>query len=199
MKFILATNNKDKLKEMKKILLPLNIEVVSAKDLGVSLENVEETGKTFEENSRLKALAALKLTGLPSIADDSGLVVDALNGEPGIYSARYAGENATYSSNVDKLLLNMKDIPYNGRTAKFVCTICCLFPDGNEICVRGECNGHIGFERAGESGFGYDPVFITESGKTFAEISLEEKAKISHRGRALEQFVKELNEKMLGD
>lgn len=199
MKFILATNNKDKLKEMKKILLPLNIEVVSAKDLGVSLENVEETGKTFEENSRLKALAALKLTGLPSIADDSGLVVDALNGEPGIYSARYAGENATYSSNVDKLLLNMKDIPYNCRTAKFVCTICCLFPDGNEICVRGECNGHIGFERAGESGFGYDPVFITESGKTFAEISLEEKAKISHRGRALEQFVKELNKKMLGD
>ncbi len=199
MKFILATNNKDKLKEMKKILLPLNIEVVSAKDLGVSLENVEETGKTFEENSRLKALAALKLTGLPSIADDSGLVVDALNGEPGIYSARYAGENATYSSNVDKLLLNMKDIPYNCRTAKFVCTICCLFPDGNEICVRGECNGHIGFERAGESGFGYDPVFITESGKTFAEISLEEKSKISHRGRALEQFVKELNKKMLGD
>ena len=126
-------------------------------------------------------------------------MVDALNGEPGIYSARYAGENATYSSNVDKLLLNMKDIPYNCRTAKFVCTICCLFPDGNEICVRGECNGHIGFERAGESGFGYDPVFITESGKTFAEISLEEKAKISHRGRSLEQFVKELNKKMLGD
>ncbi len=195
MKFILATNNQNKLKEMKEILLPLNIEVVSAEDVGVSLDNVEETGKTFEENSRLKALAALKLTGLPSIADDSGLMVDALNGEPGIYSARYSGENATYSSNVDKLLLNMKDIPHDKRTAKFVCTICCLFPDGDEICVRGECFGHIGFKRVGSSGFGYDPVFITESGKTFAELNSTEKAKISHRGKALEKFVTELNKK----
>lgn len=199
MRFILATNNQDKLKEMKEILLPLNVEVVSAKDMGVSLEEVEETGKTFEENSKLKALSALRITGLPSIADDSGLMVDALNGEPGVYSARYSGENATYSSNVDKLLLNMKNIPYNDRTAKFVCTICCLFPDGDEIRVRGECSGHISFERIGESRFGYDPIFIAENGKTFAEISSEEKSKISHRGKALKKFVKELNKKMLGD
>lgn len=199
MKFILATNNPDKLKEMKKILLNLNIEVLSAKEAGINLEDVDETGKTFEENSELKALSALKISGMPSIADDSGLMVDALNGEPGIYSARYSGENATYSSNVDKLLLKMKDIPYEKRTAKFVCTICCLFPNGDRIDVRGECKGHIGFERNGNSGFGYDPVFITENGKTFAQLSPEEKSQISHRGKALELFVKELNKRLIGE
>lgn len=199
MKFILATNNPDKLKEMKKILLNLNIEVLSAKEAGINLEDVDETGKTFEENSELKALSALKIAGMPSIADDSGLMVDALNGEPGIYSARYSGENATYSSNVDKLLLKMKDIPYEKRTAKFVCTICCLFPNGDRIDVRGECKGLIGFERSGNSGFGYDPVFITENGKTFAQLSPEEKSQISHRGKALELFVKELNKRLIGE
>lgn len=199
MKFILATNNPDKLKEMKKILLNLKIEVLSAKEAGINLEDVDETGKTFEENSELKALSALKIAGMPSIADDSGLMVDALNGEPGIYSARYSGENATYSSNVDKLLLKMKDIPYEKRTAKFVCTICCLFPNGDRIDVRGECKGLIGFERSGNSGFGYDPVFITENGKTFAQLSPEEKSQISHRGKALELFVKELNKRLIGE
>ena len=199
MKFIFATNNPDKLKEMQKILLNLNIEVLSAKEAGINLEDVDETGKTFEENSELKALSALKIAGMPSIADDSGLMVDASNGEPGIYSARYSGENATYSSNVDKLLLKMKDIPYEKRTAKFVCTICCLFPNGDRIDVRGECKGHIGFERSGNSGFGYDPVFITENGKTFAQLSPEEKSQISHRGKALELFVKELNKRLIGE
>lgn len=199
MKFILATNNQDKVAEMKKILKPLNIEALSADEVGADLGEVEETGETFEENAKIKALSALKITGMPSIADDSGLVVDSLNGEPGVYSARYSGKGATYSSNIDKLLFKMKDIPDKKRTAKFVCAVCCLFPNGEEIMVKGECRGKIGFDRVGIGGFGYDPVFVVDSGKTFAELNMEEKSKISHRGKALKLFVNRLNEKMVGE
>lgn len=196
MKFIIATNNAHKLSELRKILIPLNIDAVSAKEANVNLLDVEETGTTFEENAELKAMAAYKITGMPAIADDSGLTVDALNGEPGIYSSRYSGEEATDEKNIEKLLKKLSDVPEEKRTAKFVCAICCILEDGEKIFVRGECEGKIAFSKKGESGFGYDPVFITKSGKAFAELSSEEKNDISHRGNALKLLSKELNNKL---
>lgn len=194
MNFIIATNNEKKLVELKRILDPFNINVITAKQANIDLSKVEETGKTFEENAKIKAISAMKLSGMPAIGDDSGLMVDALNGEPGIYSARYAGEGATDDQKISKLLSNMKDVKDDDRSAKFVCAICCVFPDGREITARGECFGKIGFEKHGENGFGYDPIFITQSGKTFAELNFKEKDEISHRGNALRRFEKELKE-----
>lgn len=199
MTFILASNNQNKLKEMKKILKPLGINVVTAKEYGVDLGEVEETGSTFEENSEIKAMSAYKLTKIPAIADDSGLVVDALSGEPGIYSARYSGKDANDQKNIDKLLDNMKSIPEQKRGAHFVCTICCVLSENEKIVVRGECYGTIAKNPIGENGFGYDPVFITQSGKTFAQLNDEEKAKISHRGNALRKLSYELNKKFGGN
>lgn len=192
MNFIIATNNEKKLVELKRILVPFNINAITAKQANLDFSNVEETGKTFEENARIKAAFAMKLSGMPAVGDDSGLMVDALNGEPGIYSARYAGNGASDDQKIRKLLFNMKDVKDEERTAKFVCAICCAFPDGNEIIVKGECFGKIGFERQGENGFGYDSVFVTQNGKTFAELSSKEKDEISHRGNALRKFEKEL-------
>ena len=198
MNFIIASNNKNKIAEFKRILLPLNVNVFSAKDVDVSLEDVEETGKTFEENAKIKARAFFECTHMPSIADDSGLMVDALGGEPGIYSARYAGEGATDKQKIEKLLGKLKDIPEEKRTAKFVTAICCLFPDKKEILVRGECVGKIAFEPVGENGFGYDPVFIPDAklacGRTFAQLAPAEKDKISHRGEALRNFERVLKD-----
>ena len=191
MDFILATNNMKKLAEMQRILSPLGINVVTAKMLGVSLEDVEEDGETLEDNAKLKARAACKEMNMPAIADDSGLCVDYLNGAPGIFSARFAGEHGNDEKNNDLLLEKLDGVPLEKRTAHYVCAICCTFPDGREIVVRGECSGVIGFERDGNEGFGYDPLFLVD-GKAFGRYTAEEKDKISHRGNALRLLTKEL-------
>lgn len=191
MDFILATNNMKKLAEMQRILSPLGINVVTAKTLGIELEDVEETGTTFEENARLKATAACKETNMPAIADDSGLCVDYLNGAPGIFSARFSGEHGNDEKNNDLLLEKLKGVEPEQRTAHYVCAICCVFPNGKEITVRGECSGTIGFERDGNAGFGYDPLFLV-NGRSFGRYTAEEKDKISHRGNALRKLKAEL-------
>lgn len=191
MDFILATNNMKKLAEMQRILEPLGINVVTAKMLGITLEEVEEDGDTFEANARIKASAACRETNMPAIADDSGLCVDYLDGAPGIFSARFAGEHGNDELNNDLLLQKLEGVPFEKRTAHYVCAICCIFPDGKEIIVRGECNGNIGFERDGNEGFGYDPLFLVD-GKAFGRYTAEQKDKISHRGNALRLLTKEL-------
>jgi XTP/dITP diphosphohydrolase len=185
-KLVVATHNRNKVQEFQRILQPLSIEVITA-----DLPEVEENGTTFAENAYLKAISAFHATGKAAVADDSGLEVDALNGAPGIYSARYAGENATNEQRIAKLLDALKDVPEEKRTARFVCAICCILPNGDIITARGECPGKIAFEARGNGGFGYDPVFLVGE-KTFAELSAEEKDKISHRGKALRVFAEEL-------
>lgn len=191
MDFILATNNMKKLAEMQRILSPLGINVVTAKMLGTTLEEVEEDGQTFEDNAKLKAVSACKQMNMPAIADDSGLCVDYLDGAPGIFSARFAGEHGNDEKNNDLLLQKLEGVPIEKRGAHYVCAICCEFPDGKEIIVRGECHGVIGFERDGNEGFGYDPLFLV-NGKSFGRYTAEEKDKISHRGNALRLLTKEL-------
>ena len=185
-KLVLASKNPKKLVEMNDILSQLGVEVCSESEAGVDVE-VEETGTTFEENSLLKARAVMEASGMPAIADDSGLCVDALNGAPGVYSARYGGEGLDDVGRYRLLLENMRgQMP---RTAKFVSVITCCFPNGDVITARGECPGTIAFAPMGEGGFGYDPVFFLPSlKKTFAQLSPEEKNAISHRGKALEAF-----------
>lgn len=191
MKFIIATNNQKKLKELERILNPLGINAVSAKEEGISLDDVEETGTTFAENAYLKAEAAFKKTGLTSVADDSGLCVDVLDGRPGIYSARYAGENATDEDKNNKLLAELNDVPEKDRTAHFTCAICCILPSGEKIEVEGVCEGSIAFEPHGNGGFGYDPIF-KYGDKSYAELSSDEKDAVSHRGKALRKLKAEL-------
>ncbi len=187
--FVIATHNQNKLKELQRILAPLNIDVTTAQ-----LDEVEETGTTFSENAFLKADAACRETGLPAVADDSGLMVDALNGEPGVYSARYAGEGASDLDRIHKLLENLKDVPKEKRTAKFVSAVCCVYPSGERIDVQGECPGSIAFAPQGNGGFGYDPVFLVGE-KSFGELSAGEKDSISHRGRALAKLAAQLQTK----
>ena len=191
MDFILASNNKKKLAEMQRILAPLGINVVTAKMLGKTLTDVVEDGETFEENAKIKAVAACKEMNMPAIADDSGLCVDYLGGAPGIFSARFSGEHGNDEANNDLLLEKLEGVPMEQRTAYYVCAICCVFPDGREITVRGECHGNIGFERDGNEGFGYDPLFIVD-GRAFGRYTAEEKDRISHRGNALRALTKEL-------
>lgn len=191
MKFIIATNNQKKLKELERILNPLGINAVSAKEEGISLDDVEETGTTFAENAYLKAEAAFKKTGLPSVADDSGLCVDVLDGRPGIYSARYAGENATDEDKNNKLLAELNDVLEKDRTAHFTCAICCILPSGEKIEVEGVCEGSIAFEPHGNGGFGYDPIF-KYGDKSYADLSSDEKDAVSHRGKALRKLKAEL-------
>ncbi|MEF2920414.1 MAG: XTP/dITP diphosphatase [Acutalibacteraceae bacterium] len=190
--FVIASNNPKKVAELNRILNPMGITAKTAKELNVNLEDVEETGTTFIENARLKARAAHKLTGLPCIADDSGLMVDALNGAPGVYSARYSGEDATDEKNNQKLLKEMENVPDILRNAKFVCVICCVLEDGKEIIAHGECVGKIGYHLQGEGGFGYDPLFLTQGGRSYAQLTAEEKDKISHRGNAIRILKKQL-------
>ena len=192
MKLVLASKNKKKLVEMNDILSQLGIEVCSEAEAGVDVE-VEETGTTFEENSLLKARAVMEASGLPAIADDSGLCVDALDGAPGVYSARYGGEGLDDIQRYRLLLENMRgQMP---RTARFVSVITCCFPNGDVISARGECPGTIAFAPMGEGGFGYDPVFFLPGlKKTFAQLSPQEKNAISHRGKALEVFEEKLKE-----
>ena len=191
MKLFLASKNKHKILEFKRILAPLGIELVSEDQLEKPLTEVDETGTTFEENAYLMAPAALKETGLPSIADDSGLCVDYLNGDPGIYSARFAGEPVDNDKNNEKLLNLLKGVPKEDRSARFVCSIVCVFSDGNKITAMGSCEGYIDFAPKGNNGFGYDPLFVSEIG-SFGEISDAEKDSVSHRGRALEDFSKKI-------
>ena len=190
MKLVLASKNKKKLAELNDILSQLGIQVCSEAEAGVDVE-VEETGTTFEENSLLKAKAVMEASGLPAVADDSGLCVDCLGGAPGVYSARYGGEGLDDTGRYKLLLENMRgQMP---RTAKFVSVITCCFPNGDVISARGECPGTIAFAPMGEGGFGYDPVFFVPSlKKTFAQLTAEEKNAISHRGKALQAFAKEL-------
>lgn len=191
MKILLATHNMKKREELQRILSPLGIEVVLADDIGCNLRDVEETGTTFEENALLKAKAGCEDSGLPCIGDDSGLCVDALNGAPGVFTARYAGGHGDDEANMDKLLGELENVPEEKRTARFVCTCCCVFPDGKQIDVRGECEGMILRERHGNGGFGYDPIFSAD-GLNFGEISAEEKDRMSHRGKALRLLADEL-------
>ena len=190
MKMVLASKNPKKLEEMVVILSQLGIEVVLESDVGVDVE-VEETGTTFEENAAMKAFAVMEAAGLPAIADDSGLCVDALGGGPGVYSARYGGEGLT---DADRYRLVLEGLQGQlDRGAKFVSAICCAFPGGDRVEARGECPGVIGYAPQGENGFGYDPIFfLPEKKKTFAQLTGEEKNAISHRGKALEKFKEEL-------
>ena len=192
MKLVLASKNPKKLKEMNEILSGMGVEVCPQADVGIDID-VEETGSTFEENSLLKAKAVVEASGLPAIADDSGLCVDALNGAPGVYSARYGGEGLDDAGRYRLLLSSMP--MGQARTAKFVSVITCCFPNGDVLTARGECPGTIAFAPMGEGGFGYDPVFfLPKLKKTFAQLSPEEKNAISHRGRALEAFQAKLEE-----
>ena len=185
-KVILASRNKGKIKEIGDILGKYDMTVVSRDDAGLPIDEVEETGETFEENSYIKAKAILDVAGVPTVADDSGLMVDALGGAPGVYSARYAGENCTYEDNNRKLLDALADVPDEKRCARFVSVITMLWPDGRKIVARGECEGRILTETRGEGGFGYDPLFVPEGYDiSFGEMSPEEKNKISHRAKAL--------------
>lgn len=186
MKLILASNNKNKLAEMKKIMEPFGYEVISQSEAGINID-VEETGETFEENARLKAQAIHRLTGSAVISDDSGLEVDYLNGAPGVYSHRFAGEDATDEQRCQKLISMMEDAEDPQRTARFVCVICYIAEDGTEKTVRGTVEGSISREPYGENGFGYDPVFMYQ-GQSFAQISSEEKNKVSHRADALRKL-----------
>lgn len=199
-----ASNNAGKLKELRRILERMGHEVKSLRELGITLDP-EETGTTFAENARIKAEAFCKASGLPTVADDSGLCVDALNGAPGVYSARYAGHHGDDAANNAKLLQEMKEVPAEKRTARFVSDVCFLLPDGRELLVEGECPGTVAFGETGTNGFGYDPLFVPDrvglpdgttaentARRSYAELADAEKDAISHRGRAMEKLQAEL-------
>ena len=190
MKVVLASKNAHKLQELQDILSAQGVEVILESAAGVDVE-VKETGTTFEENSLLKARAVMEASGLPAIADDSGLCVDALNGGPGVYSARYGGEGLDDRGRTMLLLENMRG--QTTRAAHFACAICCVFPSGDTLTAEGRCEGAIAFAPMGEGGFGYDPVFLVpEKAKTFSQLTAEEKNAISHRGKALRAFSEKL-------
>ena len=207
MKICAATGNQGKLKELRRILEAQGHEVVSQKELGITTEP-DETGTTFAENAKIKAETICKESGLPTIADDSGLCVDALDGAPGVYSARYCGHHGDDEANNDKLLAVMKDIPADQRSAKFVSAVCFVLPTGESLTCMGECPGTVAFERlTGDYGFGYDPLFIptdcgvgqhekrrNTEGRSYAQLTPDEKDAISHRGNALAELEKELPE-----
>lgn len=194
MKIFIATKNQKKLKELKRILVPMGFDVLCESDLDFELIDAVEDGKTFTENALIKAKSGLLQTGYITVADDSGLCVDYLGGAPGIYSARYAGEHGNSDKNNEKLLSELEGVPMEQRTAYFACSVACVFPDGREFTVSGECHGYIAFERqAGSCGFGYDPLFISEKGP-FSQLNDAEKDEISHRGRALKLFKEKIKE-----
>ena len=189
MKIIIATHNKHKLQEMSRILSPMGYEVVTDRDLGIELTDAEENGETFLDNARIKAESGCRESGLPCIADDSGLCVDALNGAPGVYSARYSGVHGDDDGNNRKLLSELSGVPAEKRTAHFACAICVSFPDGSEVTATGKCEGYIGYEKKGTNGFGYDPLFMVGD-RSLAQMTAEEKDAISHRGNALKELQK---------
>ena len=197
---ILASQNKKKIKEIRDILIKYGMDVITRDDAGLPKDEIEETGTTFEENSLLKAEGVMdmikadselleKYADSPVIADDSGLMVDALGGAPGVYSARYAGEDGNFAANNAKLLSEMENVAQVERSAHFVTVITMIFPDGRKIVARGECPGQIARELKGEGGFGYDPLFVPDGyDKSFAELGTEFKNTISHRARALAEL-----------
>ena len=200
MKVVLASKNPHKLEEISQITRKFDMELVMESDLGVDID-VEETGTTFEENSFLKANAVMKATGLPALADDSGIAVDALNGEPGIYSARYGFDDTLDDwGRLQLLLKNTEDVPDGQRQAQFVCVITMVTPEGRVIQARGEVHGELLREPKGENGFGYDPIFYYPPlGKTTAELSPEEKNRVSHRANALRVVYEKLKEEGYAD
>jgi XTP/dITP diphosphohydrolase len=185
---IFATGNEGKMVEIREILSDMDIRLVSMKEAGIDID-IEENGSTFEENAAIKARTIHEMTGQIVMADDSGLEVDYLNKEPGIYSSRYMGEETSYDVKNDNIIERLTGVPDEQRTARFVSAIACVLEDGTLLTTRGEVEGRIGYERAGDNGFGYDPIFfLPEYGCTSAQLSMEDKNKISHRGRALEKM-----------
>lgn len=193
MKLVIATNNQGKVREIKEMLEPLGYEPVSLRDAGIDIEVVED-GETFAENAHKKAAAVYEICHCPVIADDSGLEVDFLGGAPGIYSARYAGENATDEQRINKILSELEGVDMSMRTARFVCSIYCILDDETEYSVRGTLEGHIGTEPLGNNGFGYDPIFMVDEETSVAMLSAEEKNRISHRASAIKQLTDILSE-----
>ena len=197
MNLVLATNNRDKVRELRHALDGLPVRILTPDDYP-GLPEVVEDGATLEENSLKKARALCEATGLPAVADDTGLEVDALDGAPGVYSSRFAGPDVSYEENVRELLRRMKGVPKSKRTARFRCVIALVEPGGAEVLVDGVCEGTILDEPRGAGGFGYDPVFLIPSrGRTFAELSVEEKNEISHRGLAMARMRRVLSERFL--
>lgn len=194
-RIVFATGNQGKVKEIQEILADTGMEVLSMKEAGIETD-IEENGCTYEENALIKARAVAKYTDAIVMADDSGLEIDWLNKEPGIYSARYMGEETSYKIKNKNLIDRLEGVPDEKRTARFVCAIAAVWPDGEEMTARGVIEGRIGYEEKGGNGFGYDPIFyVPEYGKTTAQLSPEEKNLVSHRGRALEAMKKELKKK----
>ena len=195
-KIVFATGNAGKMREIREILADIDLEVVSMAEIGADIE-IEENGATFEENAVIKARAIGKVCGEIVLADDSGLEVDHLNREPGIYSARYMGEDTPYSIKNASIIQRLEGVPREERTARFVCAIAAVFPDGEEVVTHGEIEGWIDYEEKGSNGFGYDPIFsVPEFGRTTAELSDEEKNSVSHRGRALRKMKDELRKRL---
>ena len=191
-KIIFATGNKDKMREIREILADMDVQVVSMKEAGIQADIVEN-GSTFEENAVIKAKTICEMTGEITLADDSGLEIDYLNKEPGIYSARYMGEDTSYHIKNANLIKRLEGVPDEKRTARFVCAVAAAFPDGRVETVRRTMEGRIGYEEKGENGFGYDPIFyLPEYGCTSAQLPREEKNRISHRGKALRAIKEEL-------
>ncbi len=193
-RLIIASNNAGKLREFKELLSPYGFDVVSMREAGFNEEIVED-GDTFEENAHIKARAVFEATGEPTIADDSGLEIDFLDGAPGVYSARYAGENATDKERCEKVLSEMHGVARELRDARFVCTIYFIYAEDDEYSVRGEVNGYIGDEPQGKNGFGYDPIFMVNDDESMAELDEEEKNRISHRAMAFQKLSEILKEK----
>ncbi|MBQ6376839.1 MAG: XTP/dITP diphosphatase [Lachnospiraceae bacterium] len=194
MKIVFATGNQHKMEEIREILSGPEIEVVSMKEAGVTVSVVED-GDAFYKNALIKARAVCEASGEITMADDSGLVVDALHGEPGVYSARWMGEDTSYRIKNAEIIRLLAGVPEEKRTARFVCAIACVFPDGRELVEEAVYEGIIGYEERGENGFGYDPIFyVPEKGRYSAELSPEEKNAISHRGKALRAMRKRLDE-----
>jgi len=188
MKLVIASNNPGKLREIREIMGGSGIEVLSQREAGCDFE-AEETGTSFDENARIKALAAMRATGLPAAADDSGLEVNAMNGGPGIYSSRYCGDH-TYPETCRKIISIVNDS--DDRSARYCCAVVCCFPDGREIHCFATTEGQISGELRGSGGFGYDPMFLLPDGRTMAELTEEEKNAISHRGRAFRELLRKL-------
>ena len=190
LKFVIATHNNHKVTEFKRILEPLGVEVVSQNEAGIDVE-VVETGTTFAENAKLKAESVSRVGNCVAIADDSGICIDAFDGGPGIYSSRFLGEDTPYTEKNAIILDRLRDVPDEKRTARYVCAICCIFPNGDIIETEGKCEGKMGYEPKGGNGFGYDPIFMVDD-RSLAQVSDAEKDEISHRGVALKKFVEEL-------
>ncbi len=193
---VIATGNPNKLKEIQRLLKDFPISVVSKDGVGLGSLEIEETGTTFEENALLKAREIQARTGTMVLADDSGITVEALEGAPGVYSARYAGEGSNDQRNNEKLLKALEGLPKERRGAAFVCAIVLLLPDGKVLKATGTTRGYVGFEEKGQGGFGYDPLFVLPGGKTMAELTAEEKNAISHRGKALAKIKELLKEEL---